>query len=316
MADNIRALVPQQQQFDNQQLEIIRKTVAIGLSPDQFLLFIEVCKHYRLNPMARQIYAYPGQGGRMIVQTSIDGFRLMAERTGLYGGQIGPQWCGEDGVWVDVWLKKEPPAAARVGIIRRDFDQPIWGVARYSSYAGTTPIWVKAADVMLAKCSESLGFRKAFPAEMSGIYTHEEMDQAANDMRMPVYSIREEGMVTSAQLSAIRKLCGMLGRPMRLGEDKQTVEEAIKRIQELQAEVDAQPIPTLSELKARSESLYPGKWDAIKEKALGTSVEDENVTPEKALKLHRALSHWESKQAEKAAQEQVTVEQVVEAQSA
>src|SRR5204862_7535606 len=125
---------------------------------------------------------------RMIVQTSIDGFRLMAERTGLYGGQIGPQWCGEDGVWVDVWLKKEPPAAARVGIIRRDFDQPIWGVARYSSYAGTTPIWVKAADVMLAKCGESLGFRKAFPAEMSGIYTHEEMEQAGN---MPSYSIQE-----------------------------------------------------------------------------------------------------------------------------
>ncbi len=191
MADNIRALVPQQPQFDDQQLEIIRKTVAIGLRPEQFLLFIEVCKHYRLNPMARQIYGYQDGKGRMIVQTSIDGFRLMAERTGLYGGQIGPEWCGPDGVWKDVWLEKEPPAAARVGIIRRGFDKPIWGVARYSSYAGTTPIWAKASDVMLAKCAESLGFRKAFPAEMSGLYTSEEMEQAANDPVMHSYSIQE-----------------------------------------------------------------------------------------------------------------------------
>ncbi len=187
-ADNIRALVPQQQ-FDNQQLEIIRKTVAKGLSPEQFLLFIEVSKHYRLNPMAKQIYGFTDNKGRMIVQTSIDGFRLMAERTGLYGGQIGPEWCGLDGVWKDVWLEKEPPAAARVGIIRRDFDKPIWGVARYTSYAGTTPVWSKMPDVMLAKCAESLGFRRSFPAEMSGLYTSEEMEQSG---MMPSYSIQEE----------------------------------------------------------------------------------------------------------------------------
>jgi phage recombination protein Bet len=205
MADNIRALVPQQQQFDDQQLEIIRKTVAIGLKPEQFLLFIEVCKHYRLNPMARQIYAYDNKG-RMVVQTSIDGFRLMAERTGLYGGQIGPEWCGLDGVWKDVWLEKEPPAAARVGIIRRDFDKPIWGVARYTSYVGTTPIWSKAPDVMLAKCSESLGFRKAFPAEMSGIYTHEEMEQSKGEMMSTTVTVEQtEEDKKKARLNAVFK---------------------------------------------------------------------------------------------------------------
>ncbi len=166
------------QPFNDDQLTLIRQTVAKGTTPDQFKLFIEVCKHYGLNPFARQIYAVV-RGNQMTIQTSIDGYRLLAERSGKYAGQIGPQWCGEDAVWVDVWLKKEPPAAARIGILRRDFDQPIWGIARYNSYVqSSSPLWTKMPDVLLAKCAESLGFRKAFPAEMAGIYTDEEMAQA------------------------------------------------------------------------------------------------------------------------------------------
>lgn len=133
------------------------------------------------------------QGGRreLKIIVTIDALRSLADQTGRYRGQTCPYFLDDAGDWrKGPWTNKaKPPVAAKVGIRRKGWPRPQFATARWESYVQTveTPrglevsdFWVKMGAEQLAKCAESLAFKKTFPKALGNLLTREEMEQASN----------------------------------------------------------------------------------------------------------------------------------------
>lgn len=160
--------------------------------------YLAHCKRTGLDPIARQIYAICRKG-RWGIQVSIDGARLIAERSGKYAGQTPVEWTADGITWTQVWLDQKPPAAARVGVHRSDFKEPLYAVANFAAYNAGGPMWSKMPALMIGKCAEMLALRKAFPQDLSGLYSREEMDQA-DTPRVEPQPAQSEPEVIEAEL--------------------------------------------------------------------------------------------------------------------
>jgi phage recombination protein Bet len=159
--------------------ELLRNTLCKDLTTDEFDLFIHMCKHTRLDPILKQIYAIK-RGGKMTTQTSIDGFRLVAERTGKYspGREATYSYDGQGKlVSATAYIKKMTDDGTWHEVSATAF----WEEYVQSYNGKPAQFWLKMPHVMLTKCAESGALRKAFPADLSGLYTKEEMGQAESE---------------------------------------------------------------------------------------------------------------------------------------
>lgn len=172
------------------QLAGLRQLGVEGASRGDLVVFLNYAQRTGLDPFARQIYMMGRRQKdqrtgdwitKWTIQSSIDGLRIVAERSGDYAGQTDVEYCGEDGIWRGAWTAKTAPVAARIGVLRHGFLQPLYAVAYYDEYVQTTQagsptqVWREKPRLMLAKCAEALALRKAFPNDLSGIYTADEM---------------------------------------------------------------------------------------------------------------------------------------------
>ena len=198
-----------------EQTQLISTTIAPGCSNDELRLFAYACQRTGLDPFSKQIYAIK-RGGKMTIQAGIDGLRAIAERTGQLDGSE-TYWCGDDGVWADVWLNSKPPAAAKTVLHRKGAAHPFVGVARFADYNAGQGLWSKMPAAMIAKCAEALALRKAFPADMSGVYSTDEMDQAVETVTVTAApagdtKIFTAGKAAIAKADSIAKLTEVTGR--------------------------------------------------------------------------------------------------------
>jgi phage recombination protein Bet len=227
-----------------EQTQLISTTIAPGCSGDELRLFAYACQRTGLDPFSKQIYAIK-RGGKMTIQAGIDGLRAIAERTGELDGSA-TEWCGEDGQWTDVWLSSKPPAAAKTTIWRKGSQHAFIGVARFADYNAGQGLWSKMPAAMIAKCSEALALRKAFPANLSGVYSADEMQQA--DDVQPVQVSVEVQPVGDEQIFNAGKAAIAKAKSI---EDLQKVNE---RMEARKASLSPQQLETLLALALEKEA--------------------------------------------------------------
>jgi len=183
-------------QYTREQIDLLKKTVATGLDDNEFRLLVEVAQGTGLNLFQRQIYGIK-RGGKMTIQTGIDGYRLVAARTGRHAGTSDAEFDSQDGnhpKWARVTVKKVMP---------NGFVADFTATARWTEYVQEqSPMWRKMPFLMLSKCAEALALRKAFPAELSGVYTAEEMMQADEVKTIPVVVDQNTGRVINPKFEA------------------------------------------------------------------------------------------------------------------
>lgn len=170
--------------LDEEKIDLLKRTICKGASNDELELFIHACNRTQLDPFMRQIHAVKRfQEGKevMTIQTGIDGYRLIAERTGKYMPGKECTYTYKDG--------KVFSATAYVKKLGADNQwHEIGHTVYWEEYAakkkdGTfTAMWRDKPHVMLGKCAEAGVLRKAFPAEVSGVYTKEELEHADVEM--------------------------------------------------------------------------------------------------------------------------------------
>lgn len=160
----------QKTDYSQEQINVIKRSIAKGASDTDLSLFLAFCKARRLDPFTRQVYWTP-KG----IITSIDGFRARAEETGAYVPGPTRYEYDTDGKLV----------AAHVTVRKLANGQwfDIEESAYMEEYRANTPTWSKLPRVMLSKCAEARAIRRCFPMIVGGMYEAAELDQAQSEER-------------------------------------------------------------------------------------------------------------------------------------
>lgn len=142
----------------------LKNTVFKGATNEEFVSLVIVANAYNLNPMLKEIFAFPAKGGGIIPVVSVDGWvRIMNEH---------PQFDGIE--FNDIVDDAGNLYAIESVIYRKDRDRPIKVTEYMDECKGAGPAWQKTPKRMLRHRALIQGNRVAFG--FSGIYAEDEAD--------------------------------------------------------------------------------------------------------------------------------------------
>lgn len=163
-------------------LQVIRNSVGgKDLTDSEFKMYLMSAQRLGADPLKREMHAvvFTDRQGRrtLTLITGIDFFRRVATSNKRYNGTSDAEF----GPMVKRTVYKtqiDVPEWAKIKIWLKDAEHPVEATAYFDEYLPGSEykqsMWKKMPRLMIAKCAESLAIRKAFPQELSGVYTDDE----------------------------------------------------------------------------------------------------------------------------------------------
>lgn len=191
--------------FSQAHYRLIRNQIAKDLNDGEFQMLMMMAVRFRLDPLARQLTpvvfnAKDQEKRRVSYITTIDGYRLVAHRTGQFAGIDEPAFT------YDQQNGRLTHCSITVYKMVQGIRCPFSAKVRFSEYNTGYNNWKTMPETMIAKVTEAHALRKAFPQELSGIYTDDEMARAQAEQSR----VQSPG-VTIGQIKSITELMGRKG---------------------------------------------------------------------------------------------------------
>lgn len=170
-------------QFTASEIDLIKRTMAVGATDDELALFLYTARHVGLDPLRRQIHfvkrkRYDPETQKYIdvgtIQTGIDGYRLISDRTGKLRGIKRGVIRDDKGQLIGAWAE----------VYRSDWDFPARTEVSFVEYCQTDKngnpmaMWKTIPETMIQKVAEVAAHRMAFPDRFANLYSDDEMMQA------------------------------------------------------------------------------------------------------------------------------------------
>lgn len=277
--------------YDQTKVQLVKDTIAKGASDDELMLFLHLAQRTGLDPFTRQIYLIERRSQvdgqwktTRQTQTGIDGLRLIAERSERYAPGREPTFIYDaDGrlvkatAYVKKWVRGEWHEIAASA----HFDEYV----QRRKDGGATQFWADKPHIMLAKCAEALALRRAFPADMGGLYTADEVsvdtmpalpqiaerviDQATGEV---LSAPQQNGNGNGKRYTMLNRIAVMWEAAARLAPDK-PIDQAHK--EQVLAMSDADLKAYGIKIKARIEQLEAGAVKAMADVAAEANTDDE-----------------------------------------
>lgn len=166
--------------FSQDQVELVKRTVAKGSTDDELKMFLYLSQKYNLDPFAKEIWFIKYKDTPTIM-TSRDGYLKIAQNNPDYEGLISFAVCEGDEFSIDAanysvshrfGAKRGKVIGAWARCDRKGRNPQICFVP-FSEYAGTSNIWKQYPSAMIQKVAEVFVLKRQFT--ISGLVTTEEL---------------------------------------------------------------------------------------------------------------------------------------------